>query len=565
MRPARPCAFCGRRPVAFKEVDYCFACHPGGPVAPPPCRRCGSTTDYYSAGLCSRCHHMAPQQPGSCLDCGAWGVTRHTKWLCIGCLRWRRLYPVGRCRMCEREVPVNPRGLCRLCRPQWVGRSLRQQDLDPMASLMGQQLSFAGMPKRGVRGRPGQRPDQVRHPDNPWVQLSLFPRDVSPEAARRRVIHAPLTSALAVRVDAAARDHARLHGWSRTRTKAVRLALRVLLALHEQPTVPFRASDVGLLRQVGLPVGPVRALLAQAGLLEDDRLSPVDGWFDRKIVHLPEAMVRELRVWFRVLLEGSPTPPRLRPRSEETVRLRLLHALPALDCWARAGYESLSQISRREIVSTLPPGGTSRAAAGQALRSIFKVLKGRRMVFINPTMGVPTGRVEERQPLPAEVSLIREALCSPNPVRAAIASVVVFHGLRSAELRGLLLTDVRDGRIHVGDRHVALAEPARARLRTYLDYRMARWPRTANPHLFITSRTAVREVPVGRNWLRLTLGTSVQRLREDRILYEAQATRGDSRRLTDLFGIGISAALRYANTVDHPGLAVLDAPLPDSA
>jgi hypothetical protein len=46
----------------------------------------------------------------------------------------------------------------------------------------------------------------------------------------------------------------------------------------------------------------------------------------------------------------------------------------------------------------------------------------------------------------------------------------------------------------------------------------------------------------------------VQTLREDRILHEAHATGGDPRRISDLFGLSISAATRYTNTIDHPDL-----------
>ena len=96
--PPRPCAGCGRKPIAHKHSKSCYDCQPDGPVAPPPCRRCDATDDYYSAGLCSRCHQYAPQPPDACRDCHAWGVTRHTKWLCWGCAAWRRTHStVGVC------------------------------------------------------------------------------------------------------------------------------------------------------------------------------------------------------------------------------------------------------------------------------------------------------------------------------------------------------------------------------------------------------------------------------------------------------------------------------------
>lgn len=46
----------------------------------------------------------------------------------------------------------------------------------------------------------------------------------------------------------------------------------------------------------------------------------------------------------------------------------------------------------------------------------------------------------------------------------------------------------------------------------------------------------------------------VRRIREDRVLDEARATRGDVRRLCDLFGLSIKAAERYTAAVRGPGI-----------
>ena len=83
------------------------------------------------------------------------------------------------------------------------------------------------------------------------------------------------------------------------------------------------------------------------------------------------------------------------------------------------------------------------------------------------------------------------------------------------------------------------------------------WPGTANPHLFIHYRTAIHTGPVNHDWVTARLGMSAQALREDRILHEAHATRGDVRRLCDLFGLSVSGAERYTATVDHPAITEL--------
>ncbi|MEU4524738.1 hypothetical protein AB0F52_39215 [Amycolatopsis sp. NPDC024027] len=87
-------------------------------------------------------------------------------------------------------------------------------------------------------------------------------------------------------------------------------------------------------------------------------------------------------------------------------------------------------------------------------------------------------------------------------------------------------------------------------LRVYLDYRAARWPATANPHLFIQYRRANHLGPVQIEWLAHRLGLSTQALREDRIVHEVHANGGEVRRLCGLFGLSISGAELYATVLD---------------
>ena len=158
--------------------------------------------------------------------------------------------------------------------------------------------------------------------------------------------------------------------------------------------------------------------------------------------------------------------------------------------------------------------------------------------------------------MPVDLAAVREALESTDPARAAIVALVAFHGMRAGQIRVLQLTDVHDGRRHLRDHKIVLAGPARVRLAAWLDYRTRHWPGTANPHLFITMRSALGLNPAGDRWLFLKTGVpgGVQAIREDRILHEAHASGGDIRRICDLFGLWVSAAERYAATIDHPDL-----------
>ena len=148
LRPPEKCTGCGVARVAWvrPRVDYCYACLPGGPFAPPPCSRCGSMA-YFSQGLCERCHPGSPEYLGACKDCLAWGVYRRHNWRCWQCRWWQGHYPVGDCAWCGRHVPIGETGACRLCleSARRIAPAGTAPNLDDV-STVGQQLFFANLP-----------------------------------------------------------------------------------------------------------------------------------------------------------------------------------------------------------------------------------------------------------------------------------------------------------------------------------------------------------------------------------------------------------------------------------
>lgn len=560
MTPPRTCPACGQRPVATARHRHCYQCLPAGPITPPACSKCGSSTLYYSAGLCQRCHRFAPQVIDGCLDCLGWGVTRTSKWLCEGCRGWRRRFPIpALCPSCRRTIAVNADGFCRLCWRQSVGERPHGKGLSVVqANRHGQQLFIVNVFRRQRLIAAPADPAPGNHQAFPVAHQQLTLHDLPRDLARGHQygFPAPPDPALAHVLDQATQEHARRHGWSKTRLNSARQGIRILLSVQDTPGAAINASDVAQLAQLSLAVQPILDILGPAMMLTDDRQPSLIRWFDRQIEGLPQPMTSELRTWFDVLHQGSRIPPRSRPRAEPTVRIRVRHAMPALRDWADAGHESLREITRDHIRKALPDHGNQRTLTGQALRSLFRVLKARRIVFVNPTTHIRTGAPETRTPLPIQVSQLRDALNTTDPARALIAALIVFHALRNGQLRALLLTDVHDGRLHLPARTVLIAPPVRDRLAAWLDHRAQRWPATANPHLLINAKTAVRTAPVSHHWINQTLGlTTAQAIREDRILHEATVTGGDIRRLCDLFGLSVKAAERYTNTLDHPALS----------
>jgi hypothetical protein len=87
------------------------------------------------------------------------------------------------------------------------------------------------------------------------------------------------------------------------------------------------------------------------------------------------------------MLGGSRHAPRQLPREPETVELHIQGLAPVVQVWVEAGRQSFAEISKDDILAALAamPAGTShRHFAENGLTSLFKILKGRRLVFANP-------------------------------------------------------------------------------------------------------------------------------------------------------------------------------------
>lgn len=563
----RLCARCGVNPVGYTGRDCCYTCAPRRRRTPLVCTRCGSTTDFYTSGLCRRCHRMAPLVD-SCQDCLAWGVTRHNKWLCQACRGWRRRYAEAMCPACGRVVVVNERGFCRLCsRTATVVNAAEHAHvvLDVVAiNQQGQQLFVADMilKKRNRQPKPNFAPAHHRvvwpvgYPvDHEQLVLFAWPRDFSNDSVRRLE---PPIPALAAALHQAVADHADRHGWTTSQRDGTWRGIRVLLAIQDTPGARITATEANVLLDVdNATVYPVLDVLHSVGMLRDDRQPPLQAWFDNHTADLPTAMRHELSVWFHALRDGSTTPPRMRPRNIETVRSCVFSVLPVAKGWAADGQESLRGITRDHILEALTTT-THRPRTLTSLRSLFRYLKASKLVFLNPTARLRGDRVPPSQPLPIELGPVRDALNGDDHAQAAIVALIAFHALRNAQVRQLLLTDIGDGHVRVDANTIVMADPVRQRINAWLAERARRWPSSANPHLFISSRTAVRTTAVSATWIIDKVGVLPQKIREDRILNEAIATDGDVRRLSDLFGISVATAQRYVFPPEPRLSTVLD-------
>lgn len=565
--PPQKCYRCQLNRVAWvhPRVDYCYACLPGGPFTAPPCSKCGSA-GYFSEGLCERCHGGAPKYQGSCLGCLAWGVYRKSGWLCRQCTWWRNHFPEAVCLYCHRTTRVGERGACRLCMEQArIGHEPgRELDLAG-GNRFGQQLFLvvAGhITRRPERHRPRREPDMPTQPfaPVPWRQLTLFP--VSPD---RRAIQARIgeaDGAILQHCLPILAEHATTFGWSDKHRRDVARSLRLVQLLQDTPGAMVRASDVQRQQPYRSNTLSTLEVLKAAGLLIDDRLTRTEKYFAAKTRHLPQPIIEELEVWLDVMLNGASSPPRRRPREPLTARIIIGSITPTIHAWAAAGHQSLAEITPELIRTHLPPPSASRVWTENGLRSLFSVLKARKLIFTDPTGKLVLTQQNRRVPLPLDTDLIRADLNSPDPAVALAVALVAFHALTSKQVRNLQLTDIADGRLTLPGRVIPLAAPVRVRLAAWLDHRSASWPASINPHLFIHRRSAGRLTPPGPQFPWIHTQVKPRALREDRILQEIHANGADVRAICDLFGITINTAMHYAQTLAHPDLRGEQQPVP---
>jgi len=226
--------------------------------------------------------------------------------------------------------------------------------------------------------------------------------------------------------------------WSPRQRKEAIIGTRIMLGIQIDGRAPVRASEVEALRDIDMCVWTVIEVLATAGALIEDRVPAIDAWFVERITGLPDPMVAELRIWFDIMKNGTRTPPRHRPRSQQSITLHLHWALPTLRQWATAGHASLREITKEHVLDALPAAGAERSRAGQGLRSIFRLLKARKVLFLDPTARVKTGVHPTNQPLPLDperIGQVRDLLFADDPATALVVALIAFHGIRMGQLQ----------------------------------------------------------------------------------------------------------------------------------
>ncbi|WP_231941161.1 hypothetical protein [Arthrobacter sp. U41] len=236
------------------------------------------------------------------------------------------------------------------------------------------------------------------------VQMTLF--DLAPDpkviAARARLEDSDLTRYCAAIV----REHAERAGWSKRQRNDLTRSLRLLQGLRLSPTAKIRATDVLQLRQYSGNVISTIDVLAAAGPLIEDRPTRIERYFAAKTSTLPPVMKDQLDMWLQVLTNGAHQAPRQIPRDPKTIRAHIMGIEPIIHAWAEAGLQSFAEVTRADITAALDETTARRHIAGNGLKSLFRTLKGRRLIFANPTRWMKASPKASTIPLALDAAVI---------------------------------------------------------------------------------------------------------------------------------------------------------------
>jgi hypothetical protein len=298
-----------------------------------------------------------------------------------------------------------------------------------------------------------------------------------------------------------------------------------------------------------LSVSRTAEILSAAGLLDDDRVLPLDAWTESRLAALAPGIAACARSWARALAHGTS---RSRPCSPGTARIYLLRACPVLRQWS-SRYNHLREVTPGDVTAAIAARhGHERRQALVALRSLMRHCKKHGLVFADPAARVRSTPQPAKTtlPLPASRLSTAAAAAATPAIRLALALAAV-HALRSKAIRHLALSDIdlAGRRITVAGQSRPLDGLTRKLALEWLSYRREHWPRTSSPFLIVNSQTATSRRPVSKDWLNKpfrSLGVTLEQLRIDRQLDEALTAGPDPLHLTAVFGIAGETAIRYA-------------------
>ncbi|QRX91134.1 hypothetical protein [Streptomyces noursei] len=195
--------------------------------------------------------------------------------------------------------------------------------------------------------------------------------------------------------------------------------------------------------------------------------------------------------------------------------------------------------------------GHTRHDRLSALRSLLIWAKCNKAVFHNPAARIRLGR-RERPPLqPLTPEKIRSTIAAAATLPAKLyIALAAIRAARPDRIRSLGVGDVdlSTRRVTIGGRQRSPDDLTCPLLEQWLAYRREHWPHTANPHLLISTESALGLGPVSHAYVTdlRRAGLTLEQLRIDRRLAEALTSGGDPALFLAVFGGSETTAIRYA-------------------
>lgn len=353
-----------------------------------------------------------------------------------------------------------------------------------------------------------------------------------------------------------AAEHARqlggAHGWS---TSTIRCAIDGLTALLSDLPAGgrVRSSQVRARIPRKAPIRRVTEVLADLDLLDDDTTPAIRSWIDRSTEQLPAGFADAVRAWLLALLDGER---RARPRSPSSLYVYFSVVRPAIERWA-ANRGHLREITPADVAAVLKPlRGHQHNSTVAALRSLFRFAQKRGLVFASPTTRLKAGHVELAL-IPLRDNEIRAIeVAATNPAQRLIVALAAVHAARAGSIRLLTLDDLDlpNHRVTLAGHTERLGDIALHALRAWLKHRKTTWPHSPNRHVLVSERTAIAKTPVSQVHLQRqmrSLGVTIDRIRQDRILHEALTASADPLHLSLMFNLSVSTTSRCAEIAQH--------------
>ncbi|MFB7499347.1 hypothetical protein ACFC09_32480 [Streptomyces sp. NPDC056161] len=344
--------------------------------------------------------------------------------------------------------------------------------------------------------------------------------------------------------------------------KNIRTLITIMYWLGAESAVS--EPDVHDLAQLdpNLAAKPVCQFLRARGLLVDDPDLHRDAdltAIEAALATLPQPAASEVRARVDVLRSQGRREGEF--RGWDGIRRYLDYLQPVLTVWAATGVTTLREITQQQVEDAVKNlSGHARRQLAIVLRSLFRSLKGQRVIFCDPAQNLPVGALKGvSQSVPSDLlaGLLDHAATPLGRLTVALAAVLAVPG---SDIRTILTADVdlARGTLEIRRgllRHTLyLEEFTHRQAAEWLTFRHRRWPASTNPHLLVSQKTALDpdRPAVSTATLRgvLPKGVTLDGLRQDRILNKAFES-ADPLKLMRLFGITERAAMRYVSAA-HP-------------